>query len=230
MLRVERVLGVDACKAGWIGIVLAGGQVGAHLAATIGELVAAAEVDGALAAIAIDMPIGLADTSRREADRLARKEIGALRSSVFMTPVRAAFAATDHAAASEINRRKARAGMSIQAFGLRIKLLEVDAWVRQNPCRAVEAHPEVTFALMAGVPLTASKHTWAGAQVRRQLLAREGIVLEGDLGDAGRAAVDDVLDAAACAWTARRVARGEARSLPDPPQVFSDGIPCAIWS
>lgn len=51
-----------------------------------------------------------------------------------------------------------------------------------------------------------------------------------DLGAAGeQARVDDVLDAAVVAWTAQRVAAGEARPLPDPPETFSDGIPCAIW-
>jgi predicted RNase H-like nuclease len=42
--------------------------------------------------------------------------------------------------------------------------------------------------------------------------------------------VDDVLDAAIAAWTARRVARNEAQAMPDPPEVFSDGIPSAIWT
>jgi predicted RNase H-like nuclease len=42
--------------------------------------------------------------------------------------------------------------------------------------------------------------------------------------------VDDVLDAAAAAWTALRVSQGAARCLPDPPETFSDGLPCAIWT
>jgi predicted RNase H-like nuclease len=64
---------------------------------------------------------------------------------------------------------------------------------------------------------------------RRELLASAGIALSDDLGVAGRAAVDDVLDAAAAAWSARRVVMDEAISLPDPPEVFSDGLPAAIW-
>jgi hypothetical protein len=44
------------------------------------------------------------------------------------------------------------------------------------------------------------------------------------------AAIDDLLDAAIAAWTARRVVREEAAPMPDPPQVFSDGIPSAIWT
>ena len=42
--------------------------------------------------------------------------------------------------------------------------------------------------------------------------------------------VDDVLDAAAVAWTARRVAAGAARRLPAEPERFSDGVDCAIWT
>jgi predicted RNase H-like nuclease len=61
-------------------------------------------------------------------------------------------------------------------------------------------------------------------------LTQHGILLAGDLGLAGRAAkVDDVLDAAAAAWTARRIAEGTARSLPSPAEVFSDEWPAAIW-
>jgi predicted RNase H-like nuclease len=230
-MTIDRVLGVDACKAGWVGIALAAGRVSGYVAGTIEQLVASAQADGPLAVVGIDMPIGLPDKGRREADILARQAIGSLRSSVFMTPVRTALDAADHHTASARNRQLAGEGISIQAFGLRPKLRQVDRWVRQTPCRVVEVHPEVSFAHLAGLPLTTRKHTWAGARLRHELLTTVGIALDGDLGAAGRqAGVDDVLDAAVCAWTARRVALGQARSLPDPPQVFSDGLPCAIWS
>jgi predicted RNase H-like nuclease len=95
----------------------------------------------------------------------------------------------------------------------------------------VEAHPELSFAELAGAPLAVRKSTWAGAEMRRTLLARAGITLTGDLGLAGeQAGVDDVLDAAAAAWTAWRVSQGSARCLPDPPETFSDGLPSAIWT
>jgi predicted RNase H-like nuclease len=41
--------------------------------------------------------------------------------------------------------------------------------------------------------------------------------------DSHAAAIDDVLDAAVAAWSARRFAKGEATSMPDPPEVFIDG-------
>ena len=52
---------------------------------------------------------------------------------------------------------------------------------------------------------------------RRALLAGVGISLPGNLAAAGAAAPDDILDAAAVAWSADRIARGQASSLPDPP-------------
>ena len=68
-------------------------------------------------------------------------------------------------------------------------------------------------------------------QLRRRLLAAQGIELTGDLGLSGlQAGVDDVLDAAAVAWTARRLAGGKARRLPAEPERFSDQIDCAIWT
>ncbi|NKQ55808.1 DUF429 domain-containing protein [Amycolatopsis sp. K13G38] len=223
-----RVLGADACRAGWVGVTL--DDVRAYVAATIGELVELAEADGPVEVVGIDIPIGLPDRGRRQADVLARQAIGPLRSSVFMTPVRAALEAPDHRTASAINCEQAGEGVSIQAYGLRMKLLQVDAWVRTQDRRVVEIHPEVTFAELAGAPLTASKHTWAGAATRNGLLADAGVVLS-DLGPAGRrAGVDDVLDTAAVAWSARRVAGGTARALPDPPEVFGDGLPCAVWT
>jgi predicted RNase H-like nuclease len=227
----ERVLGVDACKTGWVGIALGDHGLVPYFAAHIDELLTAADNDGPIQVVGIDMPIGLPDSGVRQADLLARLEIGVRRSSVFMTPVRAALHADTHARAVEINRRVTGHGISIQAFALKSRLLEVDAWVRQAPHRVVEVHPEVSFARLAGRHLRSAKSTWAGAETRRQLLAAAGIHLTGDLGVTGAAAkVDDILDAAAAAWTARRVLRGQARSLPDPPQTFSDGLPSAIWT
>ncbi len=93
----------------------------------------------------------------------------------------------------------------------------------------VEAHPELSFRQMAGAPLTDSKKTWAGMSRRRELLAEQGIDLPADLGEAGRqVAVDDILDAAAVAWTAARVAAGAAIPVPDPPADLDD-FPVAIW-
>ncbi|HZM74491.1 MAG TPA: DUF429 domain-containing protein [Candidatus Limnocylindrales bacterium] len=228
---LDHVLGVDACRAGWVGVRL-GDDVRVHVAGHIADLLAAIEDDGgSVAVIGVDIPIGLADRGPRLADILARQAAGVRRSSVFLTPVRAALRAADYPTALAMHRDLTGSGCSVQAFGLRRKILEVDAWVRGCGRRVVEVHPELSFARMAGTPLAERKATWAGAEHRRSLLAREGIGLSPDLGRAGRlAGVDDVLDAAAAAWSARRVARGQAICVPSPPETFSDGLPCAIWT
>ena len=226
-----RVLGVDACRAGWVGIALDRSAVRGYAALEIGTLVELAERDGQVDVVAVDIPIGLPDRGRRAADLLAKQLVGPRRSSVFITPVREALTAPDHATAVRINQDRAGEGVSAQAYALRRKLLAVEAWVQQTDRTVIEVHPEVSFARLAGAPLRASKKTWAGAEQRRQLLASAGIRLVGSLGleevDTG---LDDVLDAAAAAWTAGRFAAGQAMSLPDPPEVFSDGLPAAIWA
>jgi predicted RNase H-like nuclease len=225
----HRVLGVDACGKGWIGVAIALDMADAYFGITIRELVALVEVDGEIDVVAIDIPIGLPDEGRRQADVLARPAVGPRWQSVFMTPVRAALLAQDHSAAVLVNQDLAGKGISQQAFGLRTKILEIDGWIKESKQTVIEVHPEVCFATMAQGPLLTRKKTWAGAEQRRQLLAAAGIRLNNQLGLAGEVgAVDDVLDAAAAAWTARRYADGQARSMPETPEVFSDGIDCAI--
>jgi predicted RNase H-like nuclease len=225
----RRVLGVDACPGGWVGVALGGGRPAAYFAAGVERLVADALRDGPLAVVGIDIPIGLPEHGPRRADLLARAYVGVRRSSVFLTPVRAAVEAETHAEAVRINRDLAGTGVSAQAYGLVRRIREVDAWVRGAPVPVVEVHPEASFARMADHRPLPRKTTWAGAEARRGLLADEGVVLTADLGAAGAAAgVDDVLDATAAAWTARRVRDGEAESLPPGGEVFGDGPPAAI--
>lgn len=229
-MTMSRVLGVDACRAGWVAIAWAD-EVTAYVDADIGAIAAQAAADGPVEVIGIDIPIGLADSSLRQADLLARKAAGPRWASVFVTPVRGALGIDDYHEASALNGRLTGSGISRQAFNLRDKILQVDAWLPGAPCPVLEVHPELSFAELAGAALMDSKATYAGAVHRGRLLAATGIEVCGDLGLTGRqVGVDDVLDAAAVAWTAARFARGAARCLPDPPQRFSDGVACAIWT
>ena len=121
-----RVLGVDACKTCWIGIAVSQQVLSAYAAVEIGDLVEDASSVGPLAVIAIDIPIGLPDTGRRQADLHARTAVGPRRASVFMTPVRPALEAADYTSAAALNLRLAGEGISRQAFGLQGKILQVD--------------------------------------------------------------------------------------------------------
>jgi predicted RNase H-like nuclease len=187
---------------------------------------------GDVAAIAIDIPIGLPDRGVRQADRAARERLGRLASSVFLTPVRAALAAEPYREATAVAVRLTGSGISQQAYRLREKIFEVEGWLPGSPAPVWEVHPEVCFAVANGAPLGCSKHTWAGGQERRQILARHGLVLDGPLLPAGRyAGPDDVLDAAIAAWSARRLAAGTGESLPARPEEMTPGgRPMAIWA
>jgi predicted RNase H-like nuclease len=226
------VLGVDGCPAGWVGAVLEPGAPRPRVvvAPSIGELVSMVRESLGIAVVGIDIPIGLPDNTIRRADSLARKALPGKASSVFSTLTRSAYAAPTRLAADAVNRDLVGQGVGAQAFALRDKVIEVDAWLRTRPTLTVlEVHPEVSFAAMAGTPIRASKKTGEGRSRRLEVLAAAGIsrpsVLEGQ-----GYAVDDVLDACAVAWSAARHTAGIARSLPDPPEVFSDGIPAAIWA
>lgn len=225
---MERVIGVDACKLGWVGFT---SDSRGYLGLTLSELVALADRDGHVAVVAIDIPIGLPTTGPRQADLLARSLVGKRASSVFPTPVRAALSAATHSEATAINLAATGKGLSQQAYALRHRILEVDAWARSAGRTSIEVHPELCFAFMAHHPLDHPKSTWAGVEERRRLLTKAGLVPPPDLGRAGeKAGVDDVLDAAAACWTAIRHGHGSAVPHPAPPETFGDGHAAAIWA
>ena len=89
-------------------------------------------------------------------------------------------------------------------------------------------HPEVGFATIDPEVVVVSKKTEEGRNRRAEALRTVGLRLP-PLARGRGYAVDDLLDACVAAWTAARYARGEAEPLPDPPEVFRDGIPAAIW-
>jgi predicted RNase H-like nuclease len=214
------VVGMDACKSGWVAVALA--------RATFVHAREFTRADEALAAwpeleaLGIDIPIGLPDRAvpyPRQADVLAASFLGRRRSSVFRTPPLDVLEAPTYLEAVTRMRRQFPVGLSRQSYALRRKVLEVNQLARCEP-RIYEVHPEVSFRAMAGDTTESldSKRTWNGLMQRRGLLAREGIQIPDDLAGVPSAAPDDVLDAAAAAWSAWRIATGSARSLPDPPE------------
>lgn len=219
---MTNVLGVDACKSGWVAVEIDdAGFVAAHLGRTIDDVHA---TTSHVAVIAIDIPIGLLNVGTREADVAARSR-ATNASTVFSTPPRSLLTAPTYTEARALAAELGGKSLSSQAYWLGPKILEVDAWLAKEPRRAFEVHPEVSFVELAGRKLRRGKKTWAGARERSELLRSAGIVVPDDLGEAGDAGVDDILDAAVAAWTARRIARDKAVRYP--PE-SSDGT--AIWA
>lgn len=225
------VLGVDACPTGWVGVLLdpvLRAQV--FVARSITELVELVGENSAVSVVAIDIPIGLPDSTGRVSDAEARRVLVGKSSSVFSTPTRAALEAETYAEARAANLAATGGSTSVsaQAYALREKVLQVDAWVRSGPgVHVIEVHPEVSFTRMAGAPVLARKKDPEGAAARRVALAAHGIVAPAWFRGAGFGE-DDLLDACAAAWSGVRHLLGVSESFPAEPEVFSDGIPAAI--
>jgi len=226
------VTGVDACRRGWVAVSLAAlspasGRlvVTVRVAASLGVLLAPDLDPAAATIVGIDMPLGLLETGWREADRAARGLLGPRRSSVFAIPPRAVWAEASYPAANQRCRELVGQGFSAQAWGLRAKLLEANQYRQRCRHPLYEVHPELAFGAMAGAPLAASKHTGTGRDERRRLLAQHGIEIPAG---APAALIGDVLDAAAVAWSARRIAVGQAITVPAVPQYDAQGAEIAI--
>jgi predicted RNase H-like nuclease len=101
--------------------------------------------------------------------------------------------------------------------------------VAEGEPRLHEVHPEVSFKHMAGHGLRYPKRSPQGMAERRELLAGQGIEIPAEAYALRSVAVDDLFDAAAAAWSAQRIATGEAGCLPADAATGEHGRPIAIW-
>lgn len=246
-------VGVDGCPGGWIAVWRPDdGEAAVRVFPAFADLIAAFPDD---ATIAVDMPIGLPEFSRRGGrgpEALVRPLLGQRQSSVFSIPSRTAVYAETapfttvaewyaaHRRASEVARRTSDPprGVSIQAFGIFPKIREIDALLSERPDlreRIFESHPEVAFMrLNGGIPMRLPKKIKGtvnpeGMEERKALLCSLGYeraFLDGRPPHGAKP--DDFLDAACMMVVAGRIRRGEAVSFPHPPERDALGIPVAI--
>ncbi len=214
------MVGVDVAAGRWVAVVLASRRFDRVLTATaLDEILAQAP---AAVAVAVDIPIGLSEAGAdwpRPSDLEARRRLRGRASSVFLSPPRPILGCPAYPAASALHRRITGKGLSKQAWNLCERIREADG-VAARDDRVVEAHPELSFASIAAggaLPTTGlpyPKKTWNGQHLRRRLLEGAGIQLPDHLdGSPGLVAADDLLDAAAAAWTALRFASGSAHAI-----------------
>lgn len=227
MARPFEVAGIDAYRRGrqprWVAVVLRGPRVAdvvteVALSALMKQL-ADVKVAG------IDMPLLLPPSGVRDCDLEARTFVGPRRSSVFLAPPIRVFRAHTPEKASDICREMTGRGLSRQTWGLGPRTLDLQK-VAKTDERLIEVHPEVSFREMAGEVLEDPKLTWNGQLRRLELLRGEGIELPPHLGDAADVPPADLIDAAAAAWSARRVARGTAKPFP---KDYVGGKQPVIW-
>ncbi|MFZ4808806.1 MAG: DUF429 domain-containing protein [Hyphomicrobiaceae bacterium] len=238
------VAGVDGCRGGWAVVLRpldAATRLTCRRVTRFADVLAMPE---APIVIAVDMPIGLPERGSlggRPADRAARAVLGERQSAVFAVPSRAAVQECDYARACAVALATSDPPRKVskQTFNLFPKIREVDALM--SPAlqgRVREVHPEVAFwALNGARPLTEPKKVKSrpyppGLALRRDLLARAGYTVEQLAAFATRvdaAGPDDILDAAACSWTAARIALGAALCFPADPQCNGMGLRMEIW-
>ncbi|MXW59190.1 MAG: DUF429 domain-containing protein [Acidimicrobiia bacterium] len=231
------VAGVDGAKEGWV-MAITGAAPGTSVAFTLlpsfADVWAEAQTQG-VQAIGVDMPIGLPGKDKRHSDIEARELLGPRRSSLFWTPPLCVLDAADHAEANRLSKRTTGRGLSIQAFHLLPRVREVrvvltpDDLSPQSRPQAAEVHPETSFAVLASHPMSSSKRQPSGQAERLAALAPEFDNFDTAPPPLSGATLDDLLDAAAAAWTARRMAAGTAITLGQG-EVDETGYPMAIWA
>lgn len=226
------VAGVDGCPGGWLAVVrplMEPGDARVRLLRRFADVLRLPEVP---VTIAVDIPIGLADrvgTGGRTCDVAARAMLGARQSSVFAVPARAAVMCAEYADTCKVASAHSDPPRKVskQTFNIFPKIREADALMTPElQARVFECHPELAFwALNGERPLSEPKKVKSrphvpGLALRRDLLEAAGYraaFLVDAPSKASEAGPDDLLDAAACAWSAARVARGEGRCFPDEP-------------
>ena len=233
-------LGIDGCSAGWL-IATSNFKTPSTLSAVYFEIVAHWSISaGVLSAapiaplIAVDMPIGLAESGPRRCDGEARKLLPRNRkSSVFPPPRRYMLGCGNWAEANALGKAREGKGLSHQAWNITGKIAEIDAHLtpKEQEC-VIEAHPELIFHRLNEWRPLPGKKTADGRAARLALLRAAGLDAAEDWFDLfsrSRVARDDYLDAAACLLLARDYRNGLARRLPEQAEHDRRGLRMEIW-
>jgi predicted RNase H-like nuclease len=222
-LPYQPIAGAVPCPKGWLAATgkLQGISLYPEAPQVFGTLVELLDYKPAYQIVALFAPIGLLDqpvVGGRSCDRQARRLLGWPRSGAIVSPpVRSALAASSHEEAVEANGGH----LGIVAWQLFKKMAEVDAAMEPYWQRTVfEVHPELSFfQLNDDRPVRFSKHARAGLDERAALLRKRLPGIERVLDASLRGVkVSHLVDAAACLWTARRIASRAVARLPENPE------------
>jgi predicted RNase H-like nuclease len=219
-----------------------GGETRLRIVPRFADVLAAPEQP---AVVAVDMPIGLPERTGlggRDAENCVRPLLGARQSSVFSVPSRAAIYAGEYREACNVALATSEPPRKVskQLFNIAQKIREVDAALRATSgaaSRVFEVHPELAFWRLNGEQaLTEPKKVKSrcyepGLALRRSLLIAAGLPADTVQSMPPKGAgADDLLDALACAATARRIHMGLAQPFPNPPPRDAHGLIMAIWA
>lgn len=177
--------------------------------------------------IALFAPIGLADgplEKGRACEREARRLLGVPRANAIASaPPRPALSCSTYGKAAEASGGH----LSPVRWRQLPKIAEVDGVIAPYWQRTVfEVHPELSFFQLGDDrPLRFRKRSRAGMAEREELLRARlpgaERILDADLTGIAR---PQLIDAAACLWTARRIAARAVSRLPEDPEWDALGL------
>lgn len=167
----------------------------------------------------VDIPIGLVDTDTRACDEAARERLGARGNTVFSIPPREVVESDEYPDARDRNG----GSLGSQSWWLFPRIREVDVFLQEYDAaleKTYESHPEICFNELTGGSQH-SKDSEEGRKERLKTLEKDD-ELHGKVSDVGhkreenaewhhrisQGRLDDVLDAAVLALTARELELG----------------------
>ena len=217
------IIGIDGCKSGWFSV-WENQDKSIHSAvfSNLNELKNFFKNESQLI-LGIDMPVVLSEVIPRQADQLARKLLSKKASSVFTAPTPEMLNQPNYEKASLVSKRLFGKSMSLQSWYLFPKIKDVQTMIHHEDMQIYEIHPELSFRAMNNEQvILESKKTQEGFALRNALLSMhfKNFIFEDIRNQHARKDVmdNDILDALAVLWSAKRIQSNQASYLPQAPE------------
>ncbi|TVQ65891.1 MAG: DUF429 domain-containing protein [Balneolaceae bacterium] len=230
-----KTAGIDGCKAGWLFVSFDENPFYEVLRSEEDLLSKLQEFD----VILIDMPIGLEDEAyTRECDRLLREELGSeYAASVFSPPIRPALHAPSYVEASMQSYEYTEKKLTVQSWNITPKIRILDRFLTKDESlrvKVLESHPELLFRNLNRGMIFQKKNTKKGLRHRLDLISEYQPVAVDFFREIkeeyrrNEIAEDDIVDAMVLALAARQSAGNGFKTLPELPEMDSNGLIKAI--
>jgi predicted RNase H-like nuclease len=217
------IIGIDGCKSGWFSVwENQDKSIHSSVFSNLNELKNFFKNESQLI-LGIDMPVVLSEVIPRQADQLARKLLSKKASSVFTAPTPEMLDQPNYEKASLVSKRLFGKSMSLQSWYLFPKIKDVQTMIHHEDMQIYEIHPELSFRAMNNEQvILESKKTQEGFALRNALLSMhfKNFIFEDIRNQHARKDVmdNDILDALAVLWSAKRIQSNQASYLPQAPE------------
>ncbi|MFZ9614988.1 MAG: DUF429 domain-containing protein [Candidatus Methylopumilus sp.] len=217
------IIGIDGCKSGWFSVwENQDKSIHSSVFSNLNELKNFFKNESQLI-VGIDMPVVLSEVIPRQADQLARKLLSKKASSVFTAPTPEMLDQPNYEKASLVSKKLFGKSMSLQSWYLFPKIKDVQTMIHHEDMQIYEIHPELSFRAMNNEQvILESKKSPEGFAIRNSLLTMhfKNFIFEEIRRQYARKDVmdNDILDALAVLWSAKRIQSNQASFLPQAPE------------